>query len=39
MTLLMQKPADVDFWPLYDLKRLEGKKLVVLVLPMSQILP
>lgn len=39
MTLLMQKPADVDYWPLYDLKRLDGKKLVVLVLPMSQILP
>lgn len=39
MGLLAQRPLDVEVWPLSDEKRLEGKKLVVLVLPMSQILP
>lgn len=38
MGLLAQRPLDVEVWPLSDEKRLEGKKLVVLVLPMSQIL-
>lgn len=37
--LLAQRPLDVDVWPLADPGRVEGKKLVVLVLPMREVLP
>ena len=39
MALLAQKPLDVEVWPNPNLAKLDGKKLVVLVLPMSEVLP
>ena len=39
MALLAQKPLDVEVWPKPNLAKLDGKKLVVLVLPMSEVLP
>ncbi|MBL9131822.1 MAG: hypothetical protein JNG86_11515 [Verrucomicrobiaceae bacterium] len=39
MALLLCRPIDVALWPLADPAKLEGKKLVILVLPMSEVLP
>ena len=39
MALLAQKPLDVEVWPNPNLAKLNGKKLVVLVLPMAEVLP
>ena len=39
MALLAQKPLDVEVWPNPNLAKLDGKKLIVLVLPMSEVLP
>jgi hypothetical protein len=39
MALLAQKPLDVEVWPNPNLVKLDGKKLVVLVLPIAEVLP
>lgn len=39
LALLLCRPIDVALWPTADPAKLEGKKIVVLVLPMSEVLP
>ncbi|MBE7494582.1 MAG: hypothetical protein HS117_06530 [Verrucomicrobiaceae bacterium] len=39
MALLLCRPIDVSLWPLAGPAKLEGKQLVILVLPMSEVLP